>query len=90
MAPKVMTSIYLTPTQKRAIAKRAKAAQTTVSEEIRIALDKHLRSDNEEAERELSLLAHEANRALDRMIEKLDESHTAVTEVFKTRNKKKL
>ncbi len=89
MAQKVMTSIYLTPAQKRAVARRAKTAHTTVSEEIRIALDKHLKSDNEEVELELSLLAHEANRSLDRMIEKLDESHMAVTEIFKTRKKKK-
>ena len=45
MPNKVMTSIYLTPSQKQALHKRAKQAQTTVSKEIRTALDKHLERD---------------------------------------------
>ena len=42
MAGMVMTSIYITPAQKRALARRAKEHRTTVSEEIRTALDRHL------------------------------------------------
>lgn len=90
MANKVMTSIYLTPAQKRAVARRAREGRTTVSEEIRTALDKHLQDDTGEAEAELQLLAGEANRALDRMIEKLDESHVAVAGILKTRRRKKV
>ena len=82
MPKKVMTSIYLTPSQKRALHTRAKQAQTTVSEEIRTALDKHLEQDREQAEAELSVLAGEANRALDRMIKKLDESHASLSQLF--------
>lgn len=89
MATKIMTSIYLTPAQKREIARKAKASHTTVSEEIRHALDKHLQEDKKEVELELELLAGEANRALDRMAKKLDESHAAVSALFKTRKKKR-
>ncbi len=90
MPNKVMTSIYLTPTQKRAVARRARERHTTVSEEIRTALDKHLQEGQVEAESELSLLAGEANRALDRMIEKLDESHVVVSGILKTQRRKKV
>ena len=82
MSNKVMTSIYLTPAQKRAVARRAKEANTTVSEEIRAALDKHLQKDRQQAEAELGILAEEANRALDRMIKNLDESHEVVSKLF--------
>ena len=82
MANKVMTSIYLSPSQKRAVARRAKEANTTVSEEIRAALDKHLQKERAQAEAELEVLAGEANRALDRMIKNLDESHAVVSRLF--------
>jgi guanylate kinase len=85
MSNMVMTSIYLTPSQKRALHKRAKQAQTTVSEEIRTALDKHLEQDREQDEAVLSLLAGEANRALDRMIKKLDESHASLSKLLTKR-----
>jgi len=81
MATKVMTSIYLTPQQKRRLASRAKQRRTTVSEEIRTALDKHLSAAGEEDELQLSLLVTEANKALDRMIRKLDEAHAAFTQL---------
>lgn len=77
MATKVMTSIYLTPSQKRALARRAKQRKATVSEEIRTALDRHLERDHDE-ELQLGLLAGQAVKALNRMIDKLDEAHTAV------------
>ena len=89
MPNKVMTSIYLTPSQKQALHKRAKQAQTTVSEEIRTALDKHLERDREQAEAELSILAGEANRALDRMIKKLDESHAGISKLLTKRKQRK-
>jgi|GEM_PF-3940341 len=85
MANKVMTSIYLTPSQKHALHIRAKQAQTTVSEEIRTALDRYLQKDRDQAEAELSVLAGEANRALDRMIKTLDESHTVVVPLLAKR-----
>lgn len=83
MAAKVMTSIYLTPEQKRALARRAKRRHATVSEEIRTALDRHLERDDE-GELQLGLLAGEADKALARMIGKLDEAHAAVTSLRRT------
>ncbi|ALA58352.1 hypothetical protein [Nitrospira moscoviensis] len=77
MAAKVMTSIYLTPSQKKALSRRAKQRQATVSDEIRTALDRHLERDDE-GELQLGLLAGEADKALTRMISKLDEAHAAV------------
>lgn len=78
MATKVMTSIYLTPFQKKALSRRAKKRHATVSEEIRTALDRHLERDND-SELQLGLLAEQANKALARMIGKLDEAHAAVS-----------
>jgi hypothetical protein len=78
MAAKVMTSIYLTPLQKKALFRRAKKRRATVSEEIRTALDRHLERDDD-SELQLGLLADQANKALARMIDKLDEAHTAVS-----------
>lgn len=78
MAGKVMTSIYLTPSQKKALSRRAKQRHATVSEEIRTALDRHLERDDE-GELQLGLLAEQANKALTRMIGKLDEAHAAVS-----------
>lgn len=78
MAAKVMTSIYLTPSQKKALSRRAKQHRATVSEEIRTALDRHLERDDE-GELQLGLLAEQANKALTRMIGKLDEAHAAVS-----------
>jgi guanylate kinase len=77
MAAKVMTSIYLTPSQKKALSRRAKQRHATVSDEIRTALDRHLERDDE-GELQLGLLAVEADKALTRMIGKLDEAHAAV------------
>jgi guanylate kinase len=77
MAAKVMTSIYLTPSQKKALSRRAKQRHATVSDEIRTALDRHLERDDE-GELQLGLLAGEADKALTRMIGKLDEAHAAV------------
>jgi len=78
MAAKVMTSIYLTPLQKKALSRRAKQRHATVSEEIRTALDRHLERDDN-SELQLGLLAGEASKALARMIGKLDEAHAAVS-----------
>ena len=78
MAAKVMTSIYLTPSQKSALSRRAKQRHATVSEEIRTALDRHLERDDD-GELQLGLLAEQANKALARMIGKLDEAHAAVS-----------
>ena len=85
MATKVMTSIYLTPSQKRALARRAKQHQTTMSEEIRSALDKHVMdsSGEDDDKLQLSLLAGEANKSMDRMIQKLDEAHACLNQVRK-------
>ncbi len=75
MPPKIMTSIYLTPAQKRALARRAKQRRTSVSEEIRIALDKHLQGKHELNEVRVSFVAGKANKAVDRMVRKLSETN---------------
>jgi guanylate kinase len=80
MAAKVMTSIYLTPLQKKALSRRAKQRHATVSEEIRTALDRHLERDDD-SELQLGLLVGQANKSLARMIGKLDEAHAAVNEL---------
>jgi len=78
MAATVMTSIYLTPFQKKALSRRAKQRHATMSEEIRTALDRHLERDDDD-ELQLGLLAGQANKALTRMTGKLDEAHAAVS-----------
>jgi guanylate kinase len=78
MAAQIMTSIYLTPAQKEALSRRAKQRHATVSEEILTALDRHLERDDK-GELQLGLLAGQANKALTRMIGKLDEAHAAVS-----------
>jgi guanylate kinase len=89
MATKVMTSIYLTPTQKRSLAQRAKKRRTSVSAEIRTALDKHIRSIGDEEELQLGLLAVEANKALERMIQALDDAHASVVHLRKHLSRRK-
>lgn len=84
MAAKVMTSIYLTPSQKRALAHRAKRRRTTMSEEIRSALDRLIAEGDNGDEEHLGLLAREANKAMDRMIQKLDETHAYLSQMRKT------
>lgn len=85
MVSKVMTSIYLTPQQRRALARRAKRHRTTMSQEIRAALDKHVNDDNTgEEELQLSLVAGEANKAMAHMIEKLDEAHAFMVRLRKS------
>jgi guanylate kinase len=86
---KVMTSIYLTPLQKRTLATRAKQNRTTVSEEIRSTLDKHYKECITEDAAQLSLLAGEANKAMDRMILKLDETHATIAQLRKSLTQKK-
>lgn len=88
MAAKVMTSIYLTPLQKKALSRRAKQRHATVSEEIRTALDRHLERDDD-GELQLGLLAGQANKALARMIGKLDEAHAAVSNLRRSLTAKK-
>ncbi len=88
MAAKVMTSIYLTPLQKKALSRRAKQRHATVSEEIRTALDRYLERDDD-GELQLGLLAGQANKALARMIGKLDEAHAAVSNLRRSLTAKK-
>jgi DNA-directed RNA polymerase specialized sigma24 family protein len=89
MATKVMTSIYLTSAQKRALARRARQHQTTVSEEIRTAVEKHFKDEDAEAEQQLVLLSAEANKAMDRMIQKLDEAHASIVHLRKSMGRRK-
>lgn len=89
MATKVMTSIYLTSAQKRALARRAKQCRTTVSEEIRTAVDNHFKDEGAEAEQQLALLAVEANKSMDRMIQKLDEAHASMVHLRKSMGRRK-
>lgn len=89
MATKVMTSIYLTRSQKQALNRRARQRRTTVSEEIRGALDRHLKNDSEGDELQLSVLAEEAHKSIERMIQKLDETHSSLTHLRKSLSRRK-
>jgi guanylate kinase len=86
---KVMTSIYLTPAQKRTLASRARQHRTTVSEEIRSTLDRHFKECGTDDASQLSVLAAEANKAIDRMISKLDETHATVVQLCKSMTRRK-
>lgn len=80
---KIMTSVYLTPQLKQALTRLAKRRGATMSQEIRAALDRHLERDDD-IELQLGLLANQANQALTRMIDKLDEAHAAISHLKKS------
>ncbi len=90
MAGMVMTSIYITPAQKRALARRAKEHRTTVSEEIRSALDRHLHENPTLSLATVGLLPRGADKTVHRMVRKLDETHVLLATIRKTLRKKKL
>jgi hypothetical protein len=83
-----MTSIYLTHSQKKALSRRAKQRHATVAEEILTALDRHLERDDK-GELQLGLLAGQANKALTRMIGKLDEAHAVISTLRRSLSAKK-
>lgn len=74
--------IHMDPQQKRLLAKRARLRGKSFSQEVRDAVDLYL-SVPVENEEELSALARTANRAADRMIQKLDETIVYVDRVLK-------
>ncbi len=87
--PKMVTTIYLDPSQKSFFKKLAKEQGITFSNALRGALDYFSRHKEEGAydEEELQILSNEANKSLDRMIKKMDETHIFVTKIFKKMEK---
>ena len=73
--------IHMDPRQKRRLAQRAKLRGKSFSQEVRDAVDLYLDLPVESQE-ELQALAHEANRAADRMIKRLDATIVHVDRVL--------
>ena len=69
--------IHMRPEQKRRLTRRAKMRGTSFSKEVRDAVDLYLDLPVG-SEEELRMLAHEANRAADRMIKRLDTTIAGV------------
>ena len=69
--------IHMRPEQKRRLTRRAKMRGTSFSKEVRDAVDLYLDLPVG-SEEELRMLAHEANRAADRMIKRLDTTIASV------------
>ena len=74
MGQMVMTSIYITPAQKRALMRRAKQRRTTLSEEIRSALYKHLHEIEEPDHASFAMPSPAPGKTVDRMVKKLDKA----------------
>ncbi len=79
----VMTPIYITPAQKRALARHAKQRRTTVSEEVRSALEKHLHDANKLRHLVLQRSAGEATKTVQRMVRKLDRTELLLGDMQK-------
>lgn len=73
--------IHMDPRQKRRLAQRAKMRGKSFSQEVRDAVDLYLDLPVESQD-ELRVLAHEANRAADRMIKRLDATIVHVDRVL--------
>jgi hypothetical protein len=67
------TRVYIEPEQKRQLMERARLRGTSLSEEVRCALDFYL-ALGVCAEDELSEIAREANLSAERIIRKLDDT----------------
>jgi hypothetical protein len=68
----VATLVHIKPEQKRRLVRKARRRGTSVSQEMRNALDFYL--ELPEDHNELAELAAAARRATERMIERLDET----------------
>ena len=81
MSPKSITTIYLEPAQKRTLVQLAKRRKSTIASQVRAAIDRYIHQDPDEEswnEEEITHLASEASRSIDRMARKLDEAHKVV------------
>ena len=74
--------IHMDPKQKARLARRAKLRGKSFSQEVRNAVDLYL-DIPVESEAELNALARAANRSVDRMIKRLDETIAHVDRVLK-------
>lgn len=90
MGQMVMTSIYITPAQKRALMRRAKQRRTTLSEEIRSALQKHLHEIEEPDQASFAMPSPGPVKTVDRMVKKLDKATVMLADMQKTLGKRKL
>ena len=76
MASLALTQIYLEPSQKAALQKRARANGTKVAEEVRHAVDAYLAGVSAEELELLDSATLEAKRHLDAMASELDRVNT--------------
>jgi len=74
--------IHFDPKQKQRLARRAKQRGQSFSQEVRNAVDLYL-SLPAENEEELAVMAKAANKAIDRMIKRLDETNAHVERTLK-------
>jgi hypothetical protein len=68
------TTIYLTDERRKALLSRARKRRTSLSEEVREALDLYLDFPPGFEEQSLAALAKEANKSLNRSIASLDDA----------------
>ena len=76
MTSLVLTQIYLEPSQKAALQKKARANGTNVAEEVRHAVDAYLAGVSAEELELLDSATLEAKRHLDAMASELDRVNT--------------
>ena len=80
------TTVYLDEKQKRGLYRLAKAKGSHFSEEIRAAIQQHLTVHGQKAQidpEELSRLAREADRSVDRMLARLDDTNRRLDAVIR-------
>lgn len=80
--------IHLEPKQKRGLERRARLRKTSLSKEVRSAVEMYLELPPD-AEKELSLLARAASEAADRMIADLDRTIAVVDKNLKRMEKRR-
>ena len=87
MTKRVLTQIYLDPPQKNGLRNRAKARGTTLSEEIRQAVEMYLAGVTQEGIELLDEFSLLAEKEFNAMIETLDESNNHIDEILLEREK---
>jgi hypothetical protein len=78
--------IHLEPKQKRGLERRARQRKTSLSSEVRSAVDLYLELPPD-VEKELSFLAQAASQAADRMIRDLERTIATVDKALKRMEK---
>ena len=84
MATLQLTQVYLEPTQKAALSKKAKAAKVGVSEVIRDAVDAYLAGITVDELRLLDSGTKQAAAELNAMVKQLKGTNTKLDDAFRT------